>query len=170
MVELFTAVSVNDYRKIMTTKDIPLTTLKQGEMGISFAEDRAYWIQKIQDQDDLDDVEQYQYALLIAFEVEPSTINKLIEGPETGRFSPKMKTYYQQLKKPQTIPTLNEEDKDVLCLLDAYESEETDDGISQAWLLKVSASESAVWQRFLKGVHKITCIGGIPGAMEAAKE
>jgi hypothetical protein len=67
------------------------------------------------------------------------------------------------------VPEFEKEDTNVLCLLDVYESNETHDGVSQKWILKVDSKKNDLWLYFSTKTHKISCIGAIPSSIEEAK-
>ena len=92
----------------------------------------------------------------------------MIESEETGRFSQKMVTIYNFLGKELTIKPLQHTETNILCLLEVYESEETEDRISQSWMLRTDSAESDIWQNFSTAIYRVACIGAIPGAVEAA--
>jgi hypothetical protein len=117
----------------------------------------------------LESIADYKYALLISFDVESAWVNSIMNSESTGRLSEQMTAYHKALDKASTIPQLSPTDNNVLCILDAYESNETADKMAQKWLLKVDAEDSPLWQSFSKETCRISCVGGIPGALEVAK-
>ncbi|MFT5822199.1 MAG: hypothetical protein ACI8ZM_003455 [Crocinitomix sp.] len=165
---LYTALNVKEYAELLKTKNIPLCQYPNS-IGLEFTEDKAYWLERVKNQEDLDHVIDYQHSIIIEFEANTATINSIIQDPKSGRLSKKLIEYYQQLKKPIFIPELNELDVNVLCIIDVYKSEATTDGISQHWQLFIDSVESDLWQLFSQSVHKISCLGALPGAMEEAK-
>ncbi len=169
MGKLYTSLSVNQYSKILKTKNLPLISLDENTLGLEFTEDKKYWIESISNQEDVDNVADYKYSILIEFEVETKTLKPLIESPETGRFSEKIIEYYKALNKVATLPQLSEDDTNILAVLYIYESDETHDGVSQKWMIKAESENSEIWQTFLTGIHKVSCLGGIPGAVEEAR-
>lgn len=170
MANLYTAVNVKQFSEVLKTKNFCLTELEGNTQGLIFTEDKTYWINELQNQKDLENISDYKYSMLIEFVVDYKLINSLISDTKTGRLSQKLVDYYDALNKPRMIKMLEDNDTNVLCILDTYECEETTDGLSQKWLLKVESEESEIWQSFLNGVHRLSAIGGIPGAAEAANE
>jgi hypothetical protein len=167
MPKFYTALNVQQYAQLLVTKNMPLT-IGEGAYRLYFTEDADYWVAKLKAQEDLEHVADYQYSILLEFEMNPKMINDLIESEETGHFSQKMVDYYKTINKPLMIKPLHHTETNVLCIEDVYESEETEDGISQLWLLKTDSKESDIWKTFSQAIHKIACIGAIPGAVEAA--
>ena len=167
MPKLYTALNVQQYAELLKSRNIPLT-IGEGAYRLYFTEEAAYWIEKLKAQDDLEQVEDYQYSILIEFELNAKVINDLIESEETGRFAQKMVDYYKTLNKPLRIKPLHHTETNILCIEDVYESEDTEDGISQLWMLKTDSKESEIWKKFSNAIHKIVCVGAIPGAVEAA--
>ncbi len=166
---LYTALSVTQYAELLNTKNVPLGEFSN-DFGLEFTEDKAHWHDRIKNQEDLESVIDYQYSIIIEFETDTKTINSIIGDSKTGRLSEKVVNYYQQLEKPVELPVLSEQDVNVLCIMDIYESQETTDGISQLWKLLVNSAENELWCLFTESVHKISCLGAIPGAVEEAKK
>ncbi len=166
---LYTALSVTQYAELLNTKNVPLSQFSNN-FGLEFTEDKAHWLDRIKNQEDLESVVDYQYSIIIEFEADAKTINSIIGDTKTGRLSEKVVDYYQQLEKPVGLPTLTEQDVNVLCILDVYENEETADGVSQLWKLLIDSAESELWYLFTGSVHKISCVGAIPGAVEEAQQ
>jgi len=170
MVKLYTSLNVSQYSEVLKTKNLPLINLDENFLGLEFTEDKNYWIQALKNQEDLDDVSDYKYSVIIEFEIETKVLNPLIESRETGRFSHKIIEYHEVLKKEISTPQLLEGETNVIAVLDIYESDETNDGISQKWMLRAENENSELWNKFLAGVYKISCLGAIPGAVEAARK
>lgn len=170
MGKLYTAFSVNQYSEVLRTKELPVQTLEGNVLGLEFTEDKSFWIEQLKNQEDLEDVADYKYAVVIEFEIKANVLNTMITSDATGRLSKKITQYYKELNKPMTLPTLKTGEVNILCVLDVYESDETQDGISQQWMLKVDSIESDLWKTFSEGVFKIICLGAIPGAIEKAKD
>ncbi|NOQ73977.1 MAG: hypothetical protein GQ574_18370 [Crocinitomix sp.] len=168
MGSLFTALSVKQYAELLSTKNIPLCHYPQN-IGLKFTEDKAYWLELVQNQEDLDLVIDYEHSIIIEFEADVKTINSIIQNPNMGRLSEKIIAYYQQLEKPILLPELKETDVNVLSIMDIYKSDATEDGISQRWQLFIDTTESDLWQLFSQSIHKIVCLGAIPGAVEEAE-
>jgi len=170
MVKLYTSLNVSQYSEILKTKNLHLINLDENTLGLEFTEDKKYWVQALQAQEDLENVSDYKYSLIIEFEIDTKVLNPLMESKKTGRFSQKIIEYYKTLNKVMTLPQLSEDDTNVLAVLYVYESDETDDGVSQKWMIKAESENSEIWQTFLSGIHKVSCLGGIPGAAEEAKK
>jgi hypothetical protein len=168
MRNLYVALSTAQYASLKKNKALPPTVEENGCPAILFSEDKTHWIDKLRAQKDLDDVNGYDYAFIIEFRMDPRVLNDLIENPETGRLSEKIYNYYAELGKQTDIPQLQPDDTNVLCVMDVYESEETDDTVSQLWMLKVESTSHDLWEYFRSETPVINCIGAIPGAKEAA--
>jgi hypothetical protein len=164
--QVYTALSIPAFRQLKTTQSFGLQDLGEGIEGLYFTEDKAYWVERIKEQDDEAKLEDYQYALLIRFSLPAELIHEIMSDPEVARLSPRMLEYHNAIGKTSHIRPHQPKDEEVLCLLDVYESSETEDGISQAWMLQVSSEEAALWMVFKESIQKIECLGGIPGAME----
>jgi hypothetical protein len=165
---LFTAVSVKQYAELINSRNLPLSKFKHN-FGLEFTEDKSFWYDRITNQEDLDNVVDYKFAIIIEFEADAQTINAIITNPQNGRLSERMIGYYNSINKPIIIQELKQNDINVLGIMDIYESDETADGISQLWQLFVDSPQSELWHLFTSSVHKIACLGGIPGSLEAAK-
>ncbi|HEX8576715.1 MAG TPA: hypothetical protein VF677_10530 [Flavobacterium sp.] len=85
MGKLYTALSVKQYSELLFTKKLPLLTLEGGILGLEFTEDKFYWIEKLKNQKDLENVSEYKYSAVIEFEIEVKVLNSLIKLNETGR-------------------------------------------------------------------------------------
>lgn len=166
---LYTAINVKQYSELLLTNKLPLLTLEEGVLGLEFTEDKLHLIEKIKNQEDLENIIEYKYAAVIEFEVKAEVLNSLIESKDTGRLGQKIIAYYKTINKPYTVPALKKVDTNVLCIMDIYESEETHDGISQKWMIKVDSENNDLWTVFSTNIHKISCIGAIPGSVEEAK-
>jgi len=59
MVKLYTSINVSQYSKILKTKNLALINLSENTLGLEFTEDKNYWIQALQVQEDLDNVSDY---------------------------------------------------------------------------------------------------------------
>jgi hypothetical protein len=168
MRNLYVALSTAQYVAVKKTKMLPPTIEENGCPAILFSEDKLYWIKKLRAQQDLEDVNGYAYAFIIEFKMDPAVLNSLIQDPKTGRLSEKIYDYYAQLGKETHIPQLQANDTNVLCVMDTYESDATEDNISQLWMLKVESTDHPLWLNFCSDTRVISCIGAIPGAPEAA--
>lgn len=162
----YTAISIAAYRELLENKNFGLQPLGEGLKGLYFSEDKAYWVNQIKEQADEDNLESYAYALMLRFDLPSELINELMMDEEVARLSPRILEYYAALGKDSHLQAHQADDEEVLCLLDVYESEETEDGISQSWMLQVPNEETALWQVFRESIGKIECLGGIPGARE----
>ena len=169
MVKLYTSLNVEQYSRVLKTKNLPLVSLGENHLGLEFSEDKKYWVEALTNQEDLDNVVDYKYSLIMEFEIKAEVLNSLIESTETGRFSQKIMDYHKAINKKTNISELKEADTNVIVVLDAYESDETHDGVSQKWMIRAKNENSELWKSFLAGIHKLSCIGGIPGAIEEAK-
>lgn len=170
MGKLYFAVDTKQYTEILKTENIFPTIIDKGSLVLTFTEDKKYWMDKIIEQADLDNIEDYKYSVLIEFEIEASILNSLITDPAVGRLSDNMYEYYRKLNKKSTIKKLISEETNILCITDVYETSETPDGISQIWTLKVDSINNKVWTLFCENIHTITCVGEIPGASGISKQ
>lgn len=169
MGKLYTALNVIQYCEVLKTKELSLLKLGEGLLVFEFTEDKTYWIEQLKNQDDLENVVDYKYSVLIEFDIDDISLNSLIESDVIGRLSEKIIQYYRDLNKPITLPEFKNGETNVLCILDVYESNDTLDGISQKWIMKTDSEESELWRTFSNGIFKISCLGAIPGAIEEAK-
>ncbi len=167
MSKIYTALNVEQYRYLISNKRIPLIEIENNKKGISFTEDKSYWIEKLKNQEDTENLADYQYSILIEIDIYAEDLNLLFE--ESGRFSKQIAEYYKSLQKPLTKPIVTENEIDIICIEDVYESSETQDGISQKWTIITESEFSEIWSFFSEKTHKIACIGAIPGAVELAK-
>ncbi|MGD1839748.1 MAG: hypothetical protein ACFB0B_02470 [Thermonemataceae bacterium] len=169
MAKLYTALSVEQYSEVLKTKSLPLQILEGGILQFEFTEDKSFWVERLKNQDDLDNVADYKYSTIIEFEMKTKVLNSLIKSNNTGRLSKQMVQYYNEFNKPIFPPELRDDDINILCIEDVYESNETEDGISQHWILKTDSKKNNLWHSFSNGVVKISCLGAILGAVEEAK-
>jgi hypothetical protein len=169
MGKLYTALNVNQYSEVLRIKELPLLVFDKSVFGLEFTEDKSFWIEQLKNQEDLENVADYKYSIIIEFEMDGTTLNSLIKSQITGRLSEEITKYYRKINKPITLPELKNGETNVLCILDVYQSDETEDGISQRWILQTDTKESELWKSFLNGISKISCLGAIPGAVEEAK-
>jgi|GEM_PF-6263423 hypothetical protein len=168
MSKFYFATSIQHFAEILYHKQLTPITLADASSGILFTEDRKYWIEKIEAQNDKDNIEDYAYAVNIELEIDTSFFTSLMANANTGRFSDKVAAYHKRVNKNISVKKLDVTDTNVLCLLDVYESDETSDNISQLWLLKVSNTESKLWIDFTNNIIKMSCPGGLDGATELA--
>jgi len=167
MAKIFTALNVEQYCYLISNKRIPLIDLENNKKGFSFTEDKSYWIEKLKNQEDKENLADYKYSILIEMDINAEDLNLIFH--EFGRFSHKIAEYYNQIEKTLTKQILSEQETDVLCIEDVYESTETKDGISQQWSIITESEFSKIWLHFSDKTYKIACIGAIPGAVELAK-
>ncbi len=167
MAKLFTALNVEQYKYLISNLSLPLIELEENKKGITFTEDKLYWTEKIKNQEDKENLADYQFSILIEFEIKATDLNLLFEN--SGRFSNKIAEYYRSIQKTLTKQILREDEIDFISIDDVYESSETQDGISQKWSIITQSEFSEIWSFFTKKTHKIACIGAIPGAVALAK-
>lgn len=168
MQKLYVALNTKQYAELTQQKVLPPTNEDKGSQVFFFTEDKHYWIRKIEEQQDVEDIHAYTYAFIIEFKLAPSVLKGIVESVRTGRCSQRIYEYYRQLGKATDIPEYKPDDVNVLCVMDVYESSETADGVSQLWMLKVENTQSELWRLFISETRTISCIGSIPGAAEAA--
>lgn len=168
MQNFYVALSTEQYAALLKNKTLPPTVIENGHPAFLFTEDKAYWTQKISEQDNLEDVNGYAYALVVEFQMDPGVIHGLVGNPATGRLSERIYEYYGRLGRKTDIPQLKPEDTNVFCVMDAYESDETADRVSQLCMLKVESTAHPLWEYFCGETPVIKCIGAVPGAPEAA--
>lgn len=162
----YTGFSIKQYKDIVAQKSLVPNFYDDKKIWLVFSEDISYWQKKIEEQKDEDDIHQYQYSLVISFDIESSYIHHLMDDPQIGRLSQKIYDYYTLIHKETTIPKLLSDDRDILAVMDVYESPRTHDGISQVRLLLSHTVHDIFWKDFCRQITSIKLVGGIPGAKE----
>jgi hypothetical protein len=169
MGKCYTAVNTAQFAAIIKQRSFVPLPLEQGGLGLVFTEDKKYWVNKIQEQADLEKTEDYQYSILIEWEIPVPFINALMENEKTGRLSAKMVDYHKLLDKQSPVKPLQPAETDVLCILDVHASPETGDGLSQVWMIRVNPENDTFWNLFIGSITAVRSTGGIPGAVEIAR-
>lgn len=170
MGKCYTAVNTAQFAAIMKERNFVPMPLEDGGAGLLFTEDKKYWVQKIQEQEDLDKTEDYRYSILIEWEIPVPFINALMENEKTGRLSAKMVEHHKLLGKLSTVKPLLQGETDVLCIMDVHASPETGDGLSQVWMLRKNPADDTFWNLFRGSINAVRSTGGIPGAVEIAQK
>ncbi len=168
MGKLYFSINTKQYLELLKNKRVSPQPLENGGMGIVFTEDKKYWVDKIEEQPDLDNVSDYKYSILMEIEIDAAVLNSMMINPETGRLSDKIHEYYRLIEKSSLLKRYAPEETNILCILDIYKSDENEDGLSQVWLLKVDSEHIQLWKNFSENIDKMVCIGGIPGAEKEA--
>ena len=173
MQKCYFATNVKTYLEILSKKQLILSSsenngLKNG-FELIFSEDKDYWMTKISDQPDEQNPKNYEYAFLIEFDMNSNFINTTMDNPAISRISDAIAGYYELVDKPLTMKLLTPDETNILCVLDAYQSEENADGIGQLWFIKVETEKSQLWLDFCENVMSINAVGSIPEAEELVK-
>lgn len=166
---LYTAINVERYKEMTQSKALPLFPVED-LYHFEFSEDKSFWVKRLTEQDDLEDVAAYRYSIIVEFEIDAEALNKILFTEGTGRMSTSYRDMYRETKHSEPpFPELTDNDVNVLALMDVFESQETADGVSQLWRFVVDSKESHLWMQFCAAVNKISLQGGIPGAVEEAE-
>jgi hypothetical protein len=64
MGQLFTAVNVSQYRKLVKTKTFSLLEVEENACEFLFTEDKEYWIRKIKEQDDCENLSETCFRMM----------------------------------------------------------------------------------------------------------